>query len=134
MPARLALALLLLAAAPAAAEGVLSGEAFERLSAGRTLHFSHLGQPYGSEQFFSGRRSLWRHADGSCAEGRWREVDGMICFSYDADPGWQCWELAERAGRVSAELVEGGAGTGLVLDLERIAEDRLDCPGPEVGS
>jgi hypothetical protein len=131
---RCALALAMTIAAPAAAAEAMSAEAFERLSEGRVLHFSHLGQPFGAEQFFAGRRSLWRYADGSCAEGRWQEQDGLICFSYDTEPGWQCWQVVEQAGRVSAELVEGGAGTGLVLDLERLGEERLDCPGPDVGS
>ena len=110
------LALLALLASPAAAQGVLTPGAFEAMSEGRTLHFTRQGARYGAEQFFEGRRSLWRYADGTCTEGRWWDEGGAICFRYADEPAPQCWRFLPRSGGMAAELVEGGAGTGFVLN------------------
>ncbi len=132
---KLALALALLAAPPAGAAELVTPEAFRALSEGRTLHFSLDGAPFGAEQFFADRRSLWRFADGSCEPGRWtaREDDG-ICFVYDSDPAPICWLFREDAAGFVAHLLEDGAETGFSLDLDRVAPEPLPCPGPQVGS
>lgn len=113
-------------------------DAFEAMSEGRTLHFTLDGEPYGAEQYFSDRRALWRHADGTCSWGRWYPRDGLICFEYEAgaeegqEP--QCWTFEGGASGFSAALIEDGAPTGLTLDLDRTDTAPLDCPGPGVGS
>ena len=71
----------------------MTPQAFEAASAGRTLHFSHLGQPFGSEQYLSGRRVLWRFADGGCQQGRWWDEGDQICFAYENGDGPQCWRF-----------------------------------------
>ena len=128
------LALLALLASPAGAQGVLTPGAFEAMAEGRTLHFTHLGAPYGAEQFFEGRRSLWRYADGTCTEGRWWDEGGAICFRYADEPAPQCWRFLPRSGGMAAELVEGGAGTGFVVEMSHADTEPLPCPGPKVGS
>ena len=130
---RLAL-LAFFAAAPAAAGEALTAEAFERMAEGRVLHFTLQGQPFGAEQYFRGRRSLWQYADGSCAEGVWWPEGGGICFRYGERTDTQCWRFEARRGGFAAELVEGGAPTGFVLELSRQGEAPLACPGPRVGS
>ena len=127
------LAVLALAAAPAFA-GTMTPEAFDAAATGRTLHFSLAGQPFGSEQYFSGRRVLWRFEDGSCQLGRWWPSGALICFAYDSGGGAQCWAFRPHPGGFSAALVEGGAETGFVLDLAGSDSVPLDCPGPGVGS
>jgi hypothetical protein len=126
-------ALLLALASPAAGEP-MTAEAFEALAEGRVLHFTRAGAPYGAEQYFPGRRSLWRYADGTCAEGVWWPEAGGVCFRYEAGAGAQCWRFEARPDGFAAELVEDGAGTGFVLELSRRDETPLPCPGPKVGS
>lgn len=132
---RLAASLVLLAlnASPAAAE-LVAPEAFRTMAEGRTLHFTLDGAPFGAEQFFPGRRSLWRFADGSCAPGRWEARGPEICFVYETDPTPICWLFRQEGASFAAHLLDGGAETGFRLELERLADDPLPCPGPNVGS
>jgi hypothetical protein len=130
---RLAL-LLVLAATAAVADPTMTPQAFEAASAGRTLRFSYLGQPFGAEQYLSGRRVLWRFADGSCQHGRWWDEGDRICFAYDNGNGPQCWRFLPRPGGFAAALIENGTETGFVLDLAASDTTPLDCPGPDTGS
>jgi hypothetical protein len=127
-------AALILTAAPATAQTKLSPEAFEALSEGRTLHFSLDGLPFGSEQFFTGRRSLWRTPDGQCEAGVWRSEGDVICFEYDGTPEPQCWLFLQEGSDLRAERVEDGAPAGPAVDLSFIDNTPLPCPGPLVGS
>lgn len=132
---RTAFVLIALAAAPTASMAdIVSPEAFQALAEGRTLHFSLDGEPFGAEQFFPERRSLWRFADGSCEPGRWEPQGPEICFVYASDPAPICWLFREHGGRFVAHLTEAGAETGFSLDLDRVAPEPLPCPGPPVGS
>lgn len=126
--------LLVLQTAPGAAAELVPPEAFQTMSEGRTLHFTLDGAQFGAEQFFPGRRSLWRFADGSCAPGRWEAQGPQICFLYDADPTPICWLFRREGAEFAALLLDGGAETGFRLELDRVAEDPLPCPGPPVGS
>lgn len=121
--------------AGAADEGVtgsgLSAEGFSELTTGRTLHFSHQGPPFGSEQYLHGGRTIWRFADGSCQSGDWWAERGLICFRYEGGPG-QCWRFLPRPGGLAAELVEG-ADPGFVLDLSGSDTAPLDCAAPDLG-
>ena len=130
---RLVLPLALLATA-AAADGAMTPQAFEAASTGRTLHFTRAGQPFGAEQYLSGRRVLWRFADGSCQQGRWWDDGDRICFDYQNGDGPQCWRFHPRPGGFAAALVENGGETGFVLELAASDTAPLDCPGPDVGS
>jgi hypothetical protein len=131
---RAALLTLALLAGPAAAGEVLSPGAFAALAEGRTLHFTHLGRPYGAEQYFPGQRSLWRYADGSCAEGRWWAAGEDVCFRYEGAPEVQCWRFLSRPGGLAAEKLEGEAVTGFVVEMSHADRVPLACPGPKVGS
>ena len=130
---RLALLALLLAA-PAPAQETLSASAFAALAEGHTLHFSLDGAPFGAEQYFTGRRSLWRFADGRCEAGTWTADGNRICFDYANGAPPQCWRFRHTAGGLDAALVEDGAETGLRLRLSRLDQQPLACPGPDVGS
>lgn len=112
----------------------VSPQEFEALATGRTLHFTQDGLPFGAEQYFSGRRTLWRFFDGSCETGLWQPADDLICFTYDTGPDRQCWRLWREKGRLSAVLVVEGFDSGIPLDLARIDDADLPCPGPRVGS
>jgi hypothetical protein len=125
----LALVVLLLGGPVAAQE--MTPQAFEAFSLGRTLYFTLDGAPFGAEQYFDGRRSLWRFADGTCQAGRWWDEGERICFEYGEGPS--CWRFRPRPGGFAAALVEGGAETGFVLELEHADRAPLPCPGPDIG-
>ena len=112
----------------------MTPDAFEAASIGRTLHFTYMGQPFGSEQYFSGRRVLWRFSDGSCQQGSWWGEGSRICFDYANGDGAQCWAFHPRPSGFAAALLENGSETGFVLDLAFSTPRRLTCPGPDVGS
>ncbi len=130
----LAIAVVLGLTGPAAADAPMTGAEFEALSEGRTLHFSLGGAPFGSEAFKSGRRSVWRFPDGTCAPGSWREHGGAICFVYDGDPGEQCWLFRREGGGVVAYFIEDGAPDEEPVVLERVDRAPLACRGPDVGA
>ncbi len=127
------LVLFLATAGAAGAAGPLSPEAFEALAQGHTLHFSLNGAPFGAEQYFAGRRSLWRFEDGSCEAGTWWAEGDQVCFHY-GEGAPQCWRFRPGGGGYEAALVEDGAETGFVLRMDGRDEVPLDCPAPEVGS
>ena len=133
MTLRIAVLALLFAAPATAGEPMTAGD-FEELAEGHVLRFSYEGAPFGAEQYFPGRRSLWQYADGTCAAGIWWAEAGGVCFRYDGRPDTQCWRFEHRPGGFAAELVEGGAGTGFVLELSGRDATPLPCPGPKVGS
>ncbi len=115
-------------------DATLGADAFEALSADRTLHFTQDGLPFGSERYFPGRRSLWRTPDGACETGRWTPRGDAICFVYEMTPEPQCWRFTRSGGRIRATYLEDGVpDPGSVL-LDRIDDAPLDCPGPRVGS
>jgi hypothetical protein len=107
----------------------MTAEAFERFAEGRTLHFDLDGRPFGAEQYFPGRRSLWRFADGTCEEGRWWGEGRLICFRYD-DREPQCWRFHGAPDAFTAESVE----SGFALTFSHADDRPLACPGPKVGS
>ncbi len=123
-------ALLLLAAATAHGQTLVTPEVFEALSEGRTLHFALEGRPYGVEQYRAGRQTLWRLGDGACEIGRWYPQGDAICFTYVADPAPSCWRVLQTPEGYAAEALEGG----LLLKVERIDTAPLPCAGPSVGS
>ena len=133
-PALLAAALLL-AVTAAEAQTLLSPGEYEAMSEGRTLHYTYRGQPFGSEQYFADRRSLWRYDTGVCQAGRWHAEGKNACFTYDDNPETMCWVFLRSGNRVVAMLVPrpGSPEADFVLDLSHIDDEPLDCPGPDVG-
>lgn len=120
-----------LAAAP------LDPASFEAMAEGRTLRFTVDGVPFGAEQYFPGRRSLWQFANGLCAEGDWWPEGDLVCFNYGPDAPRQCWRFERGPSGVYASPVEGGSGSPaseLVLELAGMDDTPLACPGPDVGS
>lgn len=128
------LAFLLLLAIPAKAQSLLTPEAFESLSKGRTLHFTYFGQAFGSEQYFQNRRVLWKPSESECDYGYWFPADDAICFAYERLPDPVCWHFLESGGKHVAISIE--QDPGLVIELEIAGSDTkpLNCPGPDVGS
>ena len=112
----------------------MTPQAFEAFSTGRTLHFTRDGAPFGAEQYFSGRRSLWRFADGTCEAGVWWDEGNAVCFRYGEAAPPQCWHVLDRPGSFAAVSLEAGSETGFVVELSAIDDTPLSCPGPKVGS
>lgn len=130
---RLALVALLLPA-PALAQQVIQPGDFAALAEGHTLHFSRDGAPFGAEQYFPGRRSLWRYAGGECETGTWWDEGDLVCFDYGDGFPPQCWRFRRSGGEITATLVEQGVESSAPLRLTRRDATPLDCPGPDVGS
>lgn len=124
----------LMAAAALHAEEPMSPATFETMSEGRTLYFTLDGEAFGAEQYFKGRRSLWRYGDGTCAAGSWEARGDLICFTYEGGDGPQCWHFLEEGSGFRAALVEDDAETGFSLDYSHSDTTPLDCPGPAIGS
>ncbi len=129
---RASLALVLLASA-SHADSIVSPEAFQTLSQGKTLHFNSFGQAFGSEQYFSDRKSLWKPANGDCDFGYWFPQDQQICFAYESWPDPICWYFIERNGGYFARQSDDPDG---LSEIELVASDSepLNCPGPRTGS
>lgn len=121
--------------APASAQEVMTPGEYEALSEGRTLHYTHRGRPFGAEQYFPGRRSLWRFADGSCTAGTWHAEGDDVCFRYEPDTPALCWRFLREGTRVSATLLPNATDPApdLRLDLARIDAAPLPCPAPDLG-
>ena len=129
----LTLLLGLLAAAPAAAERVVTVEEFEAMVTGKTLRFDRHGAPFGAEQYFEDKRVIWAFEGGECQRGIWfGNGDGQICFVYDSDPTPQCWDFIETP---TGDFHARAEGTPPSDDLitRRIGEDDLHCPLPDLG-
>ncbi|MGR3550931.1 hypothetical protein [Pseudooceanicola sp.] len=115
------------------AETPMSAEEFDRYSLGKTFYYGSMGQAYGVEQYFDGRRVRWSFLDGQCADGHWYERDDMICFEYDVDPnlGPQCWTFFAGSGGLVARF-QGDPAETTLYEVESAAEP-MTCLGPEVG-
>ena len=118
-------------ASPVSAQDFMSPEEFEEFSTGRTLYFSFNGRPYGAEQFFSGRRSLWQRDDGTCTAGAWHDDGNALCFLYEDNLALQCWYVYRENGDVLVRNTE--AAPDEALRLERSDEVPLPCIGPDLG-
>ncbi len=129
---RASLVLILLATA-SPAETMLSPDAFQTLSQGKTLYFNLFGQAFGAEQYFRERKSLWQPATGDCEYGYWFPKDQQVCFAYESWPDPICWLFTERNGSYFARQADDPDGAG---EIELVATDEkpLNCPGPRTGS
>jgi hypothetical protein len=124
---------LALMALPASGE-IVGPDEFEAMSLNRTLRFTLDGAPFGAEQFFEGRRTLWQYGDGSCVEGSWYAEGTALCFVYEGDALPYCWHLRRADGGHAAYLVIDGVEAASGIALSGIDTRPLDCPGPRVGS
>ena len=123
------LALLILAAAPAAAETPLTAAEFEAYVTGKTLTYSAGGVPFGIEEY-ADRRVLWSYLDGQCQEGKWYTTGEMICFVYHACPEHQCWTFYLRDGGLFARFENDPAATELYETHQ--SREPMQCLGPKV--
>ncbi len=128
------LAMLAVLAAGSAGAEPLTGKAFDALSRGTTLHFTADGQPFGSEQFFDGQRTVWRAEDGRCINGKWRYEAPAICFVYDDGSGPFCWVMEGDARSLTATSTRDPEGEApLVLQLAGQDRSEILCTGPLFG-
>lgn len=88
-------ALLLIALAlPANAQQALTASQFETFAEGKTLGYSQAPfPPYGTERYMANRRVIWTTIDGRCTTGIWFDSKDQICFRYDDDPSYKCWDF-----------------------------------------
>jgi hypothetical protein len=125
--------LLCAAATVAQGETRLDAEAFDRMTLGRTLTFSHEGQPYGMEQYLPNRRVIWAFIGDRCEEGSWYEREGMICFVYDYNPtNEQCWSFFA-TDRGLRGVFDGPDGPSTELYEIQRSTAPLSCAAPGVG-
>jgi len=109
----LLLAFLLIASAPALAQEPVSPSEFRDYAEGYTLYFEQEGEPFGSEAFEPGGKTLWRYEDGSCLEGVWRPHGAQLCFFYGDDV--LCWRLLRDEQGLVVRLLGDGPDAGMEL-------------------
>ncbi|MBC6442669.1 MAG: HAMP domain-containing protein [Rhodobacteraceae bacterium] len=117
----------------ATAETIVPPAEFQHLSEGRTFHFSYNGHPYGAEQYFTRRESLWQFANGDCEHGRWFPHGALICFVYETDRNPLCWTFLKRDDGAFVARPDGATADSDLL-LERTDTVPLACPGPKAGA
>ena len=120
--------LLILLAAPAAAQEPMTAGAFDAFTHGRTLNYSVDGVTYGAERHGPGRRVVWSRLDGTCAEGVWFPRADQICFLYETGVvGERCWTFARTPAGMEGRLASDPEDPRLyrMKRTDRV----LDCPG-----
>ena len=128
----LPLALLLAAAAPAAAQRIVSPDAFLDAAEGNTLTFvlDGTGDLVGTERFLSRTRSVWARADGSCSYGDVSVEGAELCFVYEDSPDakW-CWWPLRRGDDL---LVRSTAPDHETQRIAAVTQDLVGCEGEPV--
>lgn len=126
---RLALILALIAA-PALADGPMTGAEFEDFVEGKTLTFSSGLVPYGIEYYAPNRRVIWSPVGGDCVMGEWYEdrieTGPSICFIYENRTEAQCWQVFDVDGQIRADYMNEPGTT--VLYEAKVSEP-LVCGG-----
>ena len=132
----MAFAIPALAPAPAlaASEQPLSPSEFREYSEGHTLYFDLDGEPFGSEAFEPGGRTLWRFKDGSCTEGVWRPHGGQVCFFYGDGAEVLCWRLIRDDEGLLVRLLGDGPDAGMELRITARDQRRPICGEPGRGT
>ena len=120
-------------ASSALAAEPLSGDAFDKLTRGKTFYYGDGVTAYGAEQYMPGQRVLWSWLDEECQYGRWFEAEsGAICFVYEQEPEPQCWRFQQDGNRLAAHYLNQPDRTTL-YELDQ-SHEPLQCPGPKVGA
>lgn len=127
----LALAALMLAPLPAAAQDPMSAAQFDAYTRGKTFYYGAGGAPYGGEEYLDNRQVRWSFLDGDCQSGEWYPRGDHICFVYENRPDPQCWSFFESAAGLVARF-EGDTATTELYEVEQ-TDAPLMCLGPEVG-
>ena len=122
---------LLLAASPAVADPLLTAEAFDRLTLGRTMTWSEFGTVYGVEQYLPGRKVRWTALGDDCKTGHWYQDGAAICFRYEDDIEPDCWEITVSGADLIARYTTNPPDAEPVIVAD--TTDPLACFGPEVG-
>lgn len=131
---RTLVAALILAAAPALAQEIVSPDEFRDYAEGYTLYFSQDGAPFGAERFEPGGKARWRFNDGSCMRGVWRPHGAQLCFLYEMDDGGpQCWRMLRDEEGMFARLLDG-EGAGMEIRITRRDRAPLLCGAPGRGA
>lgn len=116
-----ALAVTLALAAPAAiaaaAEQPVSPSEFRAYAEGYTLYFEQGGEPFGSEAFEPGGKTLWRYNDGSCLRGIWKPHGAQLCFFYGVQSDVLCWRVLRDEQGMLVRLLGDTSDAGLELRI-----------------
>lgn len=128
----LVLVSLLVTVGPAWADDPMTAAEFDAYATGKTITYASGGEPFGVEQYLTGRRVRWAFVDDTCRIGSWYESEaGEICFLYESDGEPHCWHFFPEADGLRAIFTGDGSGT----ILKEIGQDTepLACMGPDVG-
>lgn len=116
---------------PAVAEPLMSADAFEAYTQGKTLYYGYDGEPYGVERYLDDRKVIWSFLDGDCKTGFWYEDAGEICFLYEDRSDPQCWTFAKGPGGLIARFENNPEATEL-YEAQDLGDEMI-CYGPDVG-
>ncbi len=134
---KLLLAALLGAAIPALAQDptqapAMTGIAFDANVSGKTLIWSLVDEPWGTEEYLPNQQVQWARGPESCEIGHWYAQDGQICFAYEGTGSPSCWIFRLGSTGLTADLQ--GSGAPFLLTETGRSDDGLPCPGPDLGA
>jgi len=109
----------------------MTPERFAEFTQDSTVYFTRFGQPYGAEQYLSGKRVIWTFFDGTCQRGVWFGANDEICFQYDGQERPLCWYFFDDGEEQRARVVGDDPEGDLVVAGQD--QEPLICPGPDVG-
>jgi len=118
----------------AAAQNIITPEAFLDVAIGKTLEFYEIrsGDLVGTEQFLSRTTSVWRQEGEGCVYGQITTPNGQICFLYDNDPDGLpvCWWPFMHKDRLLVRLASFSDGE--IQEVRSITTNSLNCPGAPI--
>ncbi len=109
-------------------ERIMGEQEIRSFTAGKTFHYTLLGESRGAEQHFSDGRVTWRLPEGTCMHGIWVAREETLCYYYGA-LRYGCWNVIENADgyRHSPLELDGKPGSGPSVYINRISEEPIGC-------
>ncbi len=137
IPAVLALTLAAptLAALPAHAEALLTGEAFQAYIARDTITYGYSTGAEGTADYGPDRTLRWAFKGQPCIDGIWFPRGDEICFAFEDGALSACWHLTlgpDGLQGTATELASGSHDPLAIFETGR-STDPLSCPAPLVG-
>ncbi len=116
-------------------ERILGEAEIKEFTAGKTFHYTLLGQSRGEEQHFTDGRVTWRLPEGTCMHGVWIAREETLCYYYGATR-YGCWNVIEGADgyRHSPLELDGKPGGGPSVHINRISEEPVACAPQQLAS
>ena len=122
-------------AAPKGEDRRLDDDEIIGITAGKTFHYTYMGEPRGEEQHYEDGRVTWILPDGLCLNGVWVVKDATLCYFYGMSRYgcWHVWEDEDGFRHAPVEL-DGTIDDGPPVYINRISEEPVQCAPQQVAS